>query len=171
MNKRVLSILVAASVTAVSGLCETAVSAEETEEKTAAAENASLESADDSSEKSSKGFTEVQENEPLDLSAIEEEKEEPRAERGIGTESIPDVQAALEAALETQQIRQYEQMPEPQPEPVEMEQTQNLEEIELAMPVKNVEELLQEAYTAGDDPVVEEDAVTGVTFVDYSDCL
>ncbi|MCI5901077.1 MAG: substrate-binding domain-containing protein [Blautia sp.] len=34
MNKRVLSILVAASVTAVSGLCATAVSAEETEEKT-----------------------------------------------------------------------------------------------------------------------------------------
>lgn len=92
-------------------------------------------------------------------------------EKNVGTDTIPDVQAALEAALETQQIRQPEQMVEQGYPEEEAEQTQALEEIELAMPVRTVEELLQEAYSDGDDPVVKEDDTTGVTFVDYSECL
>ena len=62
-------------------------------------------------------------------------------EKNVGTDTIPDVQAALEAALETQQIRQPEQMVEQGYPEEEAEQTQALEEIELAMPVRTVEEL------------------------------
>ena len=97
-------------------------------------------------------------------------------EAAVNTGEIPSVQAALEAALETQQVRAHVQtdgvadileLPDEEGETA----AQNLEEIELAIPVKSVEEFLQEAYTAGDDPIVEKDEVTGITFIDYSDCL
>ena len=45
------------------------------------------------------------------------------------------------------------------------------EEIELAIPAKTLDELLQEAYANGEDPKVTKDAATGITFVDYSNCL
>ena len=90
--------------------------------------------------------------------------------KNVETDTIPDVQAALEAVLETQQIPQHEQFVEENDAPEE-EQPLMADEIELAMPVKTVEELLQEAYSNGDDPVVREEETTGVTFVDYSECL
>lgn len=92
------------------------------------------------------------------------------ASRDIKTDTIPDVQAALEAALEQQQIRTHEAAPV-QEVPQEETEPLPMEELELAMPVKTVEEYLQEAYAAGEDPVVSEDKTTGVNFVDFSECL
>ncbi len=89
----------------------------------------------------------------------------------IGTDTIPNVQAALEAALETQQVSHSVQVPETAYAEAPEETGEMPEEIELAMPVKSVEEMLQEAYTDGDDPVLREDEITGVKFVDFSDCL
>ena len=95
---------------------------------------------------------------------------------GMAEDSLPDVQAALEAALESQQLNRSEEVRAIQNEQqitLEEEQVQpNASgEIELAMPAYTAEELLQKAYSAGLDPKVKEDATTGVTLVDFSDCL
>ena len=45
------------------------------------------------------------------------------------------------------------------------------DEIELAMPVLSAEEIIDAAYARGEDPSVTRDEVTGVTLVDFSDCL
>ena len=87
------------------------------------------------------------------------------------TDAIPDVQAALEAALEQQQIQTHEAAPVQEISQEEEAEALPMEELELAMPVKTVEEYLQEAYAAGEDPIVTEDKTTGVTFVDFSECL
>ncbi len=105
--------------------------------------------------------------------------EEPAAgkdEKPLGTGELPDVQAALEAALENQQLNRYEH---PQSRAVSAEEQMpadeevipgGKEEIELAMPVHTAEELMSKAYSAGMEPKMHKDK-SGVTFVDYSDCL
>ena len=94
---------------------------------------------------------------------------------GMAEESLPDVQAALEAALESQQLNRSEEVRAIQNEQIAMEEEQvqpnATGEIELAMPAYTAEELLQKAYSSGLDPKVREDGTTGVTLVDYSDCL
>ncbi len=102
---------------------------------------------------------------------ILETDEEMAVERAVETGNIPGVQAALEAALDTQQIQRHVRRnevfhePEKEPEPLASE------EIELAMPVHTVDEYLQKAYADGEDPRVHKDELTGVTYVDYSDCI
>ena len=106
--------------------------------------------------------------------------EEPAAgkdEKPLGTGELPDVQAALEAALENQQLNRYEH---PKGNAAQAgDQMLSLEdagipdevnEIELAMPVHTAEELMSKAYASGLDPKMRKDK-SGVTFVDYSDCL
>ena len=83
---------------------------------------------------------------------------------------MDDVQAALEAALVSQQMPSQNQPVEMPPEE-EPSVSLKPDEIELAIPARSVEDLLQEAYAKGEDPKVEKDELTGVTFVDLSDCL
>jgi len=45
------------------------------------------------------------------------------------------------------------------------------DEVQIAMPARTAEELLQKAYQDGLDPKVHEDEITGVTLIDYSDSL
>lgn len=97
--------------------------------------------------------------------------EEMAVERAVSTGNIPGVQAALEAALDTQQIQRHVRRPEAVREPEIEAESLPAEEIELAMPVYTVDEYLQKAYSAGVDPVVRKDEMTGVTYVDYSECL
>ena len=113
----------------------------------------------------------------MELSEPEPAAEEPAGaseERPLGTGELPDVQAALEAALENQQLNRSERPAgaaadaEPAEEPAVPDENG---EIELAMPVYTKDELLSKAYADGLDPVVRQDRQNGVTFVDYSDCL
>ncbi len=104
----------------------------------------------------------------------------PRAvpeEKDLGTDSLPDVQAALEAALESQPLNHTgetaridipDEVTASDPEASGAAPTG---EIELAMPVHTADELLSKAYSDGLDPKVRDDEITGVTLVDYSDCL
>lgn len=113
----------------------------------------------------------------MELSRSVPPVEEPPAgkdEKPLGTGELPDVQAALEAALENQQLNRYEhpkshaaaeQMPAD--EPVLPDERG---EIELAMPVHTAEELMSKAYSAGMEPKMHKDK-SGVTFIDYTDCL
>ncbi len=64
-----------------------------------------------------------------------------------------------------------EEKPILQPQPQEPGHKGNTEEIELAIPVRTLEEIMQQAYSAGLDPLVTKDSVTGIDFVDFSDCL
>ena len=88
-------------------------------------------------------------------------------------EEMQDVQAALENALVREPMNsqgQTVQIPPVEPQE-ETAAAQKSDEIVLAIPARTVEEILQEAYSAGEDPRVEKDELTGVTFVDFSDCL
>lgn len=104
----------------------------------------------------------------------------PRAvpeEKDLGTDSLPDVQAALEAALESQPLNhtgetaRIEMPDEEVASDAAASDTAPTGEIELAMPVHTADELLSKAYSDGLDPKVRDDEITGVTLVDYSDCL
>ncbi len=101
------------------------------------------------------------------------QKEETMAAAAEKTaDDVPDMQEALENALATEPMNsqgQTVQMPTILPE--EKETPLQADEIVLAIPARSVEEILQEAYRDGEDPKVEKDELTGVTFVDFSDCL
>lgn len=100
-----------------------------------------------------------------------EEAEPEKADSSHSRENdMDDVQAALEAALVSQQMPSQNQPVEMPPEE-EPSVSLKPDEIELAIPARSVEDLLQEAYAKGEDPKVEKDELTGVTFVDLSDCL
>ena len=55
-------------------------------------------------------------------------------------------------------------------EPVKSDES-DVAEVELAIPVRSLDDLLQEAYAKGEDPQVTKDEVTGTSFVDYSSCF
>ena len=96
----------------------------------------------------------------------------PQGERPVSTDNLPDVQAALEAALSTQPVHQMTTTIPRVPEEPEEEAAQEIpSEIELAIPVRSLDSYLDEAYSRGDDPHVKKDDVTGIRLVDYSDCL
>ena len=85
---------------------------------------------------------------------------------------IPDVSEALVAALATTNVsrseRAYTQNIQ---QPEEVQEEEQLYEIELAIPVRTADEILEEAYTNGLDPKVSSDEVTGIKFIDFSDSL
>ena len=89
-----------------------------------------------------------------------------------GEETLPDVQAALEAALENQQLGRTETIQLP-PEAEQLTESADLPpaEVELAIPAFTADELIQKAYSSGKDPTVIRDETTGITLVDYSDCI
>ena len=94
------------------------------------------------------------------------------ASLNMSDDQIPDVSDALVAALNTTQVSRPDRTYQPA-QPVQEEEVGNEEadEIELAIPVKTVDEILEEAYSKGYDPLVTTDDVTGVKLVDFSDCL
>ena len=111
------------------------------------------------------GLTEISQN-------ASETSRERAADKGLGTDALPDVQAALEAALENQPMNRTEEINLPRVEPEEEQFFPDENgEIELAMPVYTAEELIQKAYAQGHDPKITKEPVTGVTLVDYSDSL
>lgn len=88
----------------------------------------------------------------------------------MSDDEIPDVSDALVAALATTQVNRsdyYQQVRQP----VEEIPEEPVDEIELAIPVLSAEEILDAAYKKGEDPGVTKDEVTGVTLIDFSDCL
>lgn len=99
----------------------------------------------------------------------EEHKAAPDEEDPVSTDGLPDVQAALEAALEGRQVG-YGQNTQ-QGGTAEEAQAPKTGEIELAIPIRSADELLDAAHAAGDDPELRKDEMTGVSFVDYTDCL
>lgn len=123
-------------------------------------ENAEAEKADEQAE------AETEAEKPLEIAA-----DEIAVERAVETGNIPGVQAALEAALNTQQIQRHVRRAEVMREPDLSEEPLAAEEIELAMPVYTVDEFLQKAYEKGQDPVVRKDELTGVTYIDFSECI
>ena len=116
----------------------------------------------------------------MELSHSGTPAEEPAAgkeEKPLGTGELPDVQAALEAALENQQLNRYEhpkasaaQTPDLAEVPDDAGIAGEAGEIELAMPVHTAEELMSKAYASGLEPKMRKDK-SGVTLIDYSDCL
>ena len=118
---------------------------------------------------------------PAEDGMLELSKEAPREEEvpagkeevPLGTGELPDVQAALEAALENQQLNRSERPRTPttplaqEAEDVAVPNEDG--EIELAMPVHTAEEILSKATADCMDPKVREE--NGVTLVDFSECL
>ena len=112
-----------------------------------------------------------------DSEAAAEEVKEPEAPKAVPdeddpvpTDGLPDVQAALEAALEGRQISYTNNVKHPGVTETEMPKLKT-GEIELAIPIRSAEEFMEQAAANGDQPSVREDQLTGVKFVDYSDCL
>lgn len=88
------------------------------------------------------------------------------------TSELTDIGNALENVLENERMNQTPHHEEPAPVPEEEENIDiSSSEIEIAIPARSLEELLQEAYAKGEDPNVIKDEAIGVTLVDYSDCL
>ncbi len=87
------------------------------------------------------------------------------------TSELSGIGSALENVLDSGEMNRTARTDAPAaaaPEPVPETPA---EEIELAIPQRTLDELLQEAYANGEDPKVTKDAAIGVTFVDYSNCL
>lgn len=57
------------------------------------------------------------------------------------------------------------------PDKADRKTKENRDEVQIAMPARTAEELLQKAYQEGLDPKVHEDEITGVTLIDYSDSI
>ena len=110
---------------------------------------------------------EVHEEAPV---VTETPKAVPDEEDPVPTDGLPDVQAALEAALEGRQISYSNNVQHPGASAKEMQKPKS-GEIELAIPIKTAEEFMEQAAANGDEPTIREDQLTGVKFVDYSNCL
>ena len=87
------------------------------------------------------------------------------------TDSIPDMRAALEAALNSAQVNRSSNISPVNPVMNDELEIEMPDEIELAIPVRTLESLLSDAYTKGEDPSVIKDDASGVTFVDFSNYL
>lgn len=103
---------------------------------------------------------------------VSDNSEAPKTFTAESTSDLSGMENALESVLSTDKINQIEEAktvkPAVEPEGVKEEEP---EEIELAVPVFTLDELLQEAYSKGEDPQVKKDEATGVTLVDYSSCF
>lgn len=135
---------------------------------------------DDETDDNSDGMTEISAARTSDPEAAADE-----TDPAVNSEALTDVQAALEAALDTQPLNHTEEMPAGTADAADAASgTDNSAdvdlnepavnengEIELAMPVRTADEILSKAYSVGLDPTVEEDKSTGVTLIDYSDSL
>ncbi len=108
--------------------------------------------------------------EPEAAAEPEAPKAVPDEEDPVPTDGLPDVQAALEAALEGRQISYSNNVQHPAASAKEMQKPKS-GEIELAIPIRTAEEFMEQAAANGDEPVIREDQLTGVKFVDYSNCL
>ncbi len=100
----------------------------------------------------------------------------------VGTETAAflEIGDALENILSTEQINQPQQTPEVQAaaESHSFDDTEDeavdgemQSEIVLAIPIRTLDEMLEEAYANGEDPQVKKDPVTGIALVDYSSSL
>ncbi|MEE0955263.1 MAG: hypothetical protein U0L49_05525 [Eubacterium sp.] len=91
-------------------------------------------------------------------------------EAGNAKAQQPDVRSEGSAAEEPEkeETATAEQFPLEEDTPSEKG---DRDEVQIAMPAKTAEELLQKAYQDGLDPKVHEDEITGVTLIDYSDSL
>ncbi|MBR0397262.1 MAG: hypothetical protein IJI10_03235 [Eubacterium sp.] len=107
---------------------------------------------------------------PEEAAAEEVPKAVPDEEDPVPTDGLPDVQAALEAALEGRQISYSNNVQHPGASAKEMQKPKS-GEIELAIPIRTAEEFMEQAAANGDEPSIREDQLTGVKFVDYSNCL
>lgn len=89
------------------------------------------------------------------------------------TSELTDIGNALENVLENERMNQTPHSEEPVQSQIPEEKTEAVpaSEIEIAIPARSLEELLQEAYAKGEDPTIIKDESVGVTLVDYSDCL
>ena len=87
------------------------------------------------------------------------------------TAVVSGISSALENALDTEDFGKQQEPAAPAAPVPEPEQEIKPEEIELAIPQRTLDELLQEAYANGEDPKVTKDPTTGITFVDFSNCL
>lgn len=87
------------------------------------------------------------------------------------TSELSDIGSALESVLENEQMNPTPHSEQPAAAPEAPVSEPASSEIEIAIPAKTLEELLQEAYAKGEDPTVIKDESAGVTLVDYSDCL
>ncbi len=97
--------------------------------------------------------------------------EDSPASHNLTESEIPDVSAALVAALSTTQVSRSERTFQPQKQDEAEPSDEDASEIELAIPVKTAEEIIDAAYAQGYDPAVTTDDVTGVKIIDFSDCL
>lgn len=97
--------------------------------------------------------------------------EDSAAKHDLNESELPGVEAALEAALATTQVSRSPQVKKPVQQESVPEASEELDEIELAIPVRTLDEYLQIAYTNGDDPQVIKDNTTGISLVDFSDCF
>ena len=97
-------------------------------------------------------------------------KAAPDEEDPVKTDGLPNVQAALEAALEGRQIDTATKNVQ-HPQVQERHTTPKTGEIELAIPIRSADEFMERARKDGDEPEIHEDETTGIKFVDYSDCL
>ena len=112
-----------------------------------------------------------------------EKAAEPAAEARPDSE-FSSLEDALENALNSEQIKNSEHaqaasqktgedVSSSQPETEAADASSETEkeipsEVELAIPIRTLDELLQEAYANGEDPQVRKDPSTGITLVDYS---
>ncbi|HIV17643.1 MAG TPA: hypothetical protein IAB17_06595 [Candidatus Alectryocaccobium stercorigallinarum] len=112
-----------------------------------------------------------------EAAAAETGSEEEKPEVSSATSDLSGIENALENVLTTDELEKtseknavdalnasFKNAQSAEPEVAE----EKPKEIELAIPVRTLDELLQEAYTKGEDPQVKKDPVTGITFVDYS---
>ena len=119
--------------------------------------------------------------EPINVAEVldEEEREATRVLNQNARETEADDLPEEEETAAEEPVVSYEEpvvsepasAPEPEAAEPEPEHKGNTEEIELAIPVRSLEEIIQQAYSAGLDPLVTKDSVTGIDFVDFSDCL
>ncbi|MGI6042198.1 MAG: hypothetical protein ACOYBH_08270 [Candidatus Alectryocaccobium sp.] len=105
-------------------------------------------------------------------SSVQPSKPSESASSQLGsTSELSDIGSALESVLENEQMNPTPHSEQPAAAPEAPVSEPASSEIEIAIPAKTLEELLQEAYAKGEDPTVIKDESAGVTLVDYSDCL
>ncbi len=107
-----------------------------------------------------------------DRASLRPEYEEKPAK--VAADELFEIGSALENILESKRLEQNAQEPKhtaPVSPKEDAPAASESDEIEIAIPIYTLDQLLKEAYAKGEDPHVRKDNVTGVTFVDYSSCF